>query len=488
MQPIGAAESSVTSGHRTAGLTVRPRSHERSAADTFLVRQNPAVAPAPKINYARSGEFSVAYQVVGEGERDLVYLPGYASNLEVFWEEPAYSRFLDRLASFSRLILIDRLGTGLSDRLPAGQVSTFEQRMDDIGAVMDAVGAERASLLGWSEGAALCALFAASHPDRTSSLVMYGGFARLLRADDHPWGVDPKMMDDWIDRVTEGWGQDEDLLRYWAPTAVGDPQAREWFAHHARLSASPGAAEALFRGVRGVDVRDILAAIRVPTLVIHREGDTLIPVEASRYLAERIPDAKLVELPGEDHLWWFGDQDSIVEEVEEFLTGIRRAPEAKRVLATVLFTDIVGSTKRAAALGDAHWRELLERHGDAVRRQLERFRGNEVNTTGDGFLATFDGPARGIRCALAIVDAVRPLGIEIRAGLHTGECELLNGDIGGIAVHTGARVSAAAEPAEVLVSSTVKDLVAGSGLEFTDRGVRELKGVPGEWRLFAARA
>ncbi len=446
------------------------------------------MAAAPETHYARSGEYSVAYQVVGEGDRDLVYLPGFASHLELFWEEPAYSRFLHRLASFSRLILIDRLGTGLSDRLTLGTASTFEQRMDDISAVMDAVGLERASLLGWSEGAALCALFAASHPERTSSLVMYGGFSRLLESEDHPWAVPEVVMDEWIETVSELWGHEENLLRFWAPTAAEDPRAREWFARHARMAASPGAAKALFRGARDVDVRDILGAVHVPTLVIHRTDDSLVPFESSRYMADRIPDAKLVELPGVDHLWWFGDQDAIVDEVEEFLTGVRSPPEPERVLATILFTDIVGSTARAAELGDARWRELLTDHGVAVRDQLGRFRGHEIKETGDGFLATFDGPARGIRCALAIAEAVRPLGVEIRAGLHTGECELLNGDVGGIAVHTGARVSAAAGPGEVLVSSTVKDLVAGSGLEFTDRGVRELKGVPGEWQLFAARS
>ncbi len=440
---------------------------------------------APETRYARSGEYSIAYQVVGDGEFDLVYVPGLASHLELFWEEPAYSRFLHRLASFSRLILMDRLGTGLSDRLPPNQASTYEQRMDDIRAVMDAVGSERAALLGWSEGAPLCAMFAATYPQRTAALVMYGGMPRFLEDRDYPWGMPPELMDEWIERVPEAWGQDEELLRLWAPGVADEPGPRRWFARFSRLAASPGAAGALFRMTRDLDVRDILPAIRVPTLIIHRTGDTLIRVEHSRYMADRIPGARLVELPGEDHLWWFGDQDAIVDEVEEFLTGARSAPEPDRMLATVLFTDIVGSTERAAELGDKHWRELLERHSAIIRRELERHRGREVKTTGDGFLATFDGPARGIRCASAIVDAVRPVGIEIRAGLHTGECEVMNGDVGGIAVHTGARVSSEAGPGEVLVSSTVKDLVAGSGIEFEDRGVRELKGVPGEWRLFA---
>jgi class 3 adenylate cyclase len=442
---------------------------------------------SPKTRYARSGEFSIAYQVVGEGEFDLVYVPGLASHLELFWEEPAYSRFLQRLASFSRLILMDRLGTGLSDRLPASEASTYEQRMDDIRAVMDAVGSERAALLGWSEGAALCAMFAATYPQRTSGLVMYGGMPRMLEDDDYPWGYAADFMDEWIANVPDSWGQDEELLRLWAPSVADLPEPRRWFARFGRLAASPGAASALFKMVRDLDIRDVLPAIRVPTLIIHRTGDTLMRVEHSRYMADRIPDAKLVELPGEDHLWWFGDQDAIVDETEEFLTGTRSAPEPDRVLATVLFTDIVGSTERAAELGDSRWRDLLERHGTVVRRELERHRGREVKTTGDGFLATFDGPARGIRCASSIAAAVRQLGIEIRAGLHTGECELMNGDVGGIAVHTGARVSAEAGPGEVLVSSTVRDLVAGSGIEFEERGSRELKGVPGEWRLYAVR-
>jgi class 3 adenylate cyclase len=449
--------------------------------------QNLVVATeAPETRYARSGEYSIAYQVVGDGDFDLVYVPGLASHLEVFWEEPAYSRFLHRLASFSRLILMDRLGTGLSDRLPPQKASTFEQRMDDIRAVMDAVGSERAALLGWSEGAPLCAQFAATYPQRTTALVMYGGLPRIVTDVDYPWGMPREVMDDWIDNVVPmAWGQEEDLLRLWAPSVAESPGPRQWFIRYARLSASPGAASALFRMLGELDIRDILPVIRVPTLIVHRTDDTLIQVEHSRFMAEQIPGAKLVELPGEDHLWWFGDQDAIVDEVQEFLTGARSVPDLDRVLATVMFTDIVGSTQRAAELGDSRWRELLDGHGSVVRRELGRHRGREVKATGDGFLATFDGPARAIRCATAIAESVRPLGLEIRAGLHTGECEVMNGDVGGIAVHTGARVSSEAGPGEVLVSSTVKDLVAGSGIEFEDRGSRELKGVPGEWRLYA---
>jgi class 3 adenylate cyclase len=440
---------------------------------------------APRTHYARSGEYSIAYQVAGEGDLDLVYVPGLVSHIELFWEEPTYARFLHRLTSFSRVILMDRLGTGLSDRLPPGEISTFEQRMDDIRAVMDAAGSERAAILGWSEGAALCAQFVATYPDRASALVMYGGFPCLGRDEACPWGVRENVMENWLQHLSARWGTDGGLLRFWAPTAAEGARERDWFERFQRLSTSPGSAMALFRGISTVDIRGVLDAIRVPTLIIHRDDDTLIPVEWSRFMAERIPDSKLVELPGKDHLWWFGDQDAIVDEVEEFLTGTRGEAEPDRILATVLFTDIVASTRRAAEVGDSRWRELLEQHERITRLALERFRGTEIKSTGDGFLATFDGPARAIRCAQRIAEEMSGLGFEIRAGLHTGELELRNGDIGGIAVHTGARVSAEAGPGEVLVSRTVKDLVAGSGIEFTDRGLHELKGIPGEWHLYA---
>jgi pimeloyl-ACP methyl ester carboxylesterase/class 3 adenylate cyclase len=448
--------------------------------------QNLVVATeAPETRYARSGEYSIAYQVVGEGEFDLVYMPGFASHLEVFWEQPAYSRFLHRLASFSRVILIDRLGTGLSDRLPPDRTSTLEQRMDDIRAVMDTVACERAALLGWSEAVMPCATFAATHPERVSKLVMYGGMPRILEDEDYEIGVSAELFDEWAQTVREMWGRSGDALRYWAPSMVDDEAARAWFARFSRLAASPGAAVALWNAIRDTDVRDVLSTIRVPTLLIHRVGDPLVRVEHSRYMAQQIPGAKLVELPGEDHLWWFGDQDAIVDEVQEFLTGARSAPAADRVLATVLFTDIVGSTQRAAELGDGRWRrragEARVDHSPGVEA-LPRHRGED---DGGRIPRHLRRTARAIGCASAIAEAVRPLGIEVRAGLHTGECEVMNGDVGGIAVHTGARVSAQAGPGEVLVSSTVKDLVAGSGIEFEDRGDHELKGVPGEWRLYA---
>jgi class 3 adenylate cyclase len=308
----------------------------------------------------------------------------------------------------------------------------------------------------------------------------------VIERDGFPYGVSEEGYDDFMEGSLEIW-PDGGLLRIWAPSHGDDPVARDWFERYQRMSASPGAMKALWLALKGTDVRPILPAISAPTLIMHRTGDILIEVECSRYMAERIPNAKLVEFPGKDHLWWFGDQDAISDEIEEFLTGARGSPEPDRVLATVLFTDIVGSTRRAADLGDRAWRDLLERHGEVVRRQLDVHRGREVKTTGDGFLATFDGPARAITCAREIAEGVRPLGIEVRAGLHTGECEVIGDDVGGIAVHTGARVSALAQPGEVLVSQTVKDLVAGSGIEFEDRGMHELKGVPGDWRLFAAQ-
>jgi class 3 adenylate cyclase len=439
----------------------------------------------PKTRYARSGEYSIAYQVVGDGELDIVYMPGFASNLEVFWEEPRYSRFLHRLASFSRLIIIDRLGTGLSDPLPPGETATLERRVDDLGAVMDAVGVEHANIIGWSEATMPCLLFATTYPERTDALVLYGGMPSILERDDFPHGLSDEAYDEFMAGANEIW-PDGGFLRLWAPSHGDDEAARDWFERYQRLSASPGQMRTLWRTLKETDVRAILPTVSVPTLIMHRTDDMLIQVGASRYMAERIPGAMLVEFPGVDHLWWFGDQDSISDEIEEFLTGARQSPEPDRVLATVMFTDIVGSTERAADLGDRAWRELLERHGDVVRRQLDLHRGREVKTTGDGFLATFDGPARAITCAREIAEGVKPLGIEIRAGLHTGECEVMGDDVGGIAVHTGARVSAVAGPSEVLVSQTVKDLVAGSGIAFEDRGEHQLKGVPGDWRLFAA--
>jgi len=439
----------------------------------------------PETRYARSGDVNIAYQVIGDGPPDLVYVPGWVSHLDYFWEEPGYARFLRRLASFSRLILFDKRGTGLSDRVPPNELPTLEQRMSDVTAVMDAVGSERAALMGMSEGGPMCALFAATYPARTTALVMFGSYARRMFAQDYPAGVSRDAHEAFLQEIRDGWGGPVGLAVR-APSMVGDERFERWWSTYLRMSASPGAAEALTRMNAEIDVRHALETIQVPTLILHRSGDQALSVDGARYMAARIPGAKLIELPGVDHLPFLGDQGAVLDEVEEFLTGVRQAPSFDRVLATVLFTDIVNSTARAAELGDSAWRELLGEHHRLVRRELTRFRGNEIDTAGDGFFAHFDGPARGIQCACAITQAVRGLSLEVRAGLHTGECEISNGDVAGIAVHVGARVAAHAGPGEVLVSSTVKDLVAGSGIQFQDSGVVTLKGVPGEWHLYSA--
>ncbi len=438
----------------------------------------------PETRYAKSGNVNIAYQVVGSGAIDLVYVMGWVSNIDEFWTEPSYARFLTRLASFSRLIVFDKRGTGLSDRVHESELPTLEQRMDDVRAVMDAAGSERAALFGNSEGGPMCALFAATYPGRTAALIMYGSYATRIRTDTHPWAATPEEYEKFLTEIRDGWGGPVGLEAR-APSVAGDERVRRWWATFLTRSASPGAVLTLTRMNAQIDVRHVLPAIRVPTLVMHRKGDRAIDVGASRYLASRIPGAKYVELPGDDHLMWVGDQDAILDEIEEFLTGVRPVPEPDRVLATVLFTDIVGSTDQAARLGDRRWRDLLEAHNTLVRRELSRFRGREIETTGDGFHAIFDGPARAIRCACTIRDGVRGLGIEVRAGLHTGEIEIIGEKVGGLAVHIGARVAAQADAGEVLVSSTVRDLVAGSGIQFEDRGANTLKGVPGEWRLFA---
>jgi pimeloyl-ACP methyl ester carboxylesterase len=442
----------------------------------------------PETRYARSGDVNIAYQVVGEGPLDLVYVPGWVSNVELMWEEPAMARFLERLASFSRLILFDKRGTGLSDRVSNDKLPTLEERMDDVRAVLEEVGSSRAALFGHSEGGNMCVLFAATYPERTSALVTLGCFARRRDPDDdYPWAPTAENREETATDIERNWGhlRPEDV-EYYAPSRLGDDQFVRNLEQYLRRSASPGAAAALLRMNSYIDVREVLPTIRVPTLVLHRVGDHDVDVAEGRYLASKIPGARFVELPGDDHWISAGNPDEIADEIETFLTGTRPAPELDRVLSTVLFTDIVDSTTRAVELGDRRWRELLGTHDAAVRHELERFRGREVDTAGDGFFATFDGPARAVRCAISIGDAVRELGIAVRAGIHTGECELDGPKVRGIAVHTGARVASLAAPGEVLVSKTVKDLVSGSGLDFVDRGVHELKGVPGEWRLYAA--
>ena len=437
--------------------------------------------------YARSGEVSIAYQVVGEGPFDLVYVPGWVSNIDLMWDEPGYAAFLERLASFSRLIIFDKRGTGLSDQVPLDQLPTLEQRMDDVRAVMDAAGSARAALLGHSEGGNMCVLFSATYPERTSALVLVGCYAKRIRSVDYPWAPAAEDREREIEETEARWGS-PDMLRALAPNKANDEAFERWVGRYLRQSASPKAAAALLRMNTQIDVREILPTIQVPTILIYRSDDVDVDVDEGRYMAERIPGARFVELPGGDHTMWTGDAAAILDEIEEFLTGVKRGPEPDRVLATVLFTDVVGSTELATRLGDRAWRDLLARHHAAVRRELDRWRGREVDTAGDGFLATFDGPARAIRCAVAAVESVRGIGMEIRAGVHTGEVEVANGDLRGIAVHIGSRVSSLAAPNEVLVSRTVADLVAGSGIVLAERGEHELKGVPGTWLVYAVES
>jgi pimeloyl-ACP methyl ester carboxylesterase len=444
----------------------------------------------PETRYAKAVDgVHIAYQVVGEGPIDLVFVMGWTTNIEAMWEEPRLARFLSRLASFARLILFDKRGVGLSDRVSESELPTFETRMDDIRAVMDAAGSERAMVFGVSEGGPLASLFTATYPERTIGLVLFGTAARYAWAPDFPWGTSEERWRAYMDRMDRSWGTREFaewVVGDWgAPTRVDDQELIDWLAAYTRRAASPGAAMALSRMNRQIDVRAALPAIHTPTLVLARTEDPDFHIEATRQMAESIPGARLMEFPGSDHFFWVGDQDALLDEVERFAKELRdEEAELDRVLATVLFTDIVGSTERASELGDRRWRELLDGHHSRIRALLGRFRGREVDTAGDGFLATFDGPIRAVRCALAATDAVRDLGIEIRAGLHTGEVELDDGSVRGIAVHIGSRVAGMAEASEVLVSSTVRDLVAGAALEFEDRGEHALKGVPGEWRLY----
>ena len=436
------------------------------------------------VRFAQSGDVHVAYRVVGDGPMDLVFVQGAFTHLDVYWELPAYRRYCERLAEFTRLVLFDKRGMGMSDRVPGA--ATLEERMDDVRAIMDAIGSERAAIMGQSEGAPLAMLFAAAHPERTSALILVAPIAREHRDDDWPWGVRTRAeLDELVRELPERWGTGFWWLSF-APSVGDQAWANEFGGRLQAHSATPGSAAEWIRMAFDIDVRSVAPAIGVPTLILHRAGDRVCHVENGRFLAREIPDATYVELPGEDHAPWFMPDD-LLAEIREFLTGQREAATPDRALATVLFTDLVGSTERAAELGDRRWRDLLEQHHSAVRRELARFDGHEQDTAGDGFFATFDGPARAIRCAAAIIDALRPLDLDVRAGLHTGEVELHDDKVAGIAVNIGARVAAQGGPGEVLVSSTVKDLVAGSGLDFEDRGTTSLKGIPGEWRLFAVR-
>jgi len=435
-----------------------------------------------EIRYAKSGDVHIAYRIFGDGPRDIVLVPGSVSHVELYWEFPPNRHLINRLSSFARLIVFDKRGQGLSDRV--GE-QTLEERTGDVLAVMDAAGSERATIFGWSEGGAMSLMLAATYPERTSGLVLFGSYASMRT---EPWKIPPAVFDAVLERLERRWGRGF-LVATNAPSRIDDEAYVRWWAQLERASASPGGIIALFRANYDIDVHHILPSIRVPTLIFHRTGDSLVPVAAGRYIAEHIPGAAYVELPGEDHLIQAMDieiLDDLLDRVEEFLTGSRQRPEPDRMLATLMLNDIVGSTERAVELGDRRWKELLTSYYALVRGELQAFRGREVVTTGDGVLAAFDGPARAIRCATSIRNRARGLGIRIRTGLHTGECEIIDEDnVGGIAVHIAARVAAAAQADEIIVSSTVKDLVAGSRLEFADRGTKQLKGVPGEWRLYA---
>ncbi len=457
---------------------------EKKAADldaTAAEDSFPIIKRAPETRYAKSGKVNIAYQVVGDGPLDLVFVMGWVSHVEYFWAEPTFARFLSRLASFSRLILFDKRGTGLSDRVPVNELPTLEQRMDDVRAVMKAVGSEHAALIGVSEGGPMCSLFSATYPEKTTALVMIGTYAKRLWDNDYPWAPTLEEREKFYEEIEEHWGGPVGLEER-APSLAGDRRFREWWATYLRMGASPGAALALTQMNAEINVRHLLPTIRVPTLVIHRKDDRCLRVEEGRYVAERIPGAKLVELPGQDHLPFVGDQDAILDEVEEFLTGVRHHTGNDRVLATVMFSHV-----NMDSSADSHSSDKLDRFRAHVKREVEMFRGREAETFADRFMAIFDGPGRAIRCAVAIRDAARRLGIKTRTGLHTGECDAIGDKIGGNAVETGVQVARIANESEVLVSRTVKDLVAGSGLTFEDRGLHSFGDVLGEWQLFAAQ-
>ena len=478
-----------TSSNGDPGLDIRRRTVQprvRTFGATGPRSSLPLRSMLPETRYARLGELHLAYQVVGTGPPDILMLDQWFGNLDAQWDVPPLAALRERLATFGRLIMFDKRGTGLSDPIPTSSLPMLEEFLADIPAVLDTVGSDRAAVVANIGGGLLAMLYAAANPDRVSSLILVDCFARFLEAPDFPIGTPIAELAPALELAEDDTGRGV-IIDIFAPSVAHDERIRRLWARYERSAATPGSTKAIVRLIYESDVRDILPAIRVPTLVIHRAAATGFGVAHGRYLAEHIPGAKYVELPGVDNLIWAGDQDAIVAEIQDFVTGVRPVLDPRRVLATVLFTDIVGSTQLAAERGDNEWQRLLADHNRVVRRQLDRFGGVEVKVTGDGFLATFDGPARAVRCAAAIRDEVMELGLEIRAGLHVGEIEVLPDDIAGLAVHIAARVSAMAGASEVLVSSTVKDLVVGSGLDFEDRGTHELKGVPGSWHLFAIR-
>jgi class 3 adenylate cyclase len=442
------------------------------------------MADSPRTRYVKSDDVHVAYQVIGDGPVDVLWVPGFVSNMEAGWQNPHMAALLRRLSSFCRLILFDKRGTGMSDR--GSQIFTLEQRMHDVQVILDEIGSERAVLFGVSEGGPMSLLYAASYPERTAALVLYGSYAKRSWAPDYPFGWKDEQWERVLGNIEHNWGTPQGTsLAMWAPSLMKDPIAAERMASYFRASASPGAAAAIMKMNREIDVRTILPTIGTPTLILHRTGDRVSEIGHARYMAKHIPNAQLIELSGNDHSYWIGGE-VIVDHVEQFVTGRRQHRQPERMLATVMFIDIINSTERAAMLGDNAWRQLLEKFYSEVREVLQQYKGREVNTSGDGLLATFDGPARAVRCGGAIRDAVRTLGLEVRCGLHTGECEIVAEDLAGIAVHIGARVAHLAGASEILVSQTLRDLVAGSGLTFEPHGSHVLRGVPGEWQLYRA--
>ena len=460
-----------------------------SSADTFsppLLRSSSPLLPAavPETRYVENGDVNIAYQTVGDGDLDIVFVMGWVSHLEYFWKHPLFAAFLNRLAGFSRLILFDKRGTGLSDRVPLSELPTLEQRMEDLHAVMDAVGSERAVLIGVSEGGPMCSLFAATYPEKTTALVMIGTYAKRIKDEDYPWGVSTEDREAFFEQMRRDWGKPVGIEER-APSMAANEEFRNWWAEYLRMGASPGAAVALTKMNAEIDVRNVLPSIRVPTLVIHRSGDLCLKVEEGRFVASKIPASKYVELGGIDHLPFVGNQDEILDEIEEFLTGMRHAEEYDRVLATVMSVKIVDPAQQALEITD--WDAFLERSGVFVRRQIELFKGREVSFDENGLLAVFDGPARAIRCAMAINDSARRLDLNVKTGLHTGECEVRGLEYGGIAIDLAQKIADEADLTEILASRTVKDLVAGSGISFAENSVKSFPDIAGEWRIFTVK-
>lgn len=460
--------------------------HENGAGSTGCGRSvGRTLAGVIRTRYAKSGDVNIAYQVYGDGSRDLVYIPGWVSNIEVMWDDPVLAGVLRRLGSFARVVTFDKRGTGLSDRVPDDQLPGLEVRMDDLRAVMDAAGSERATLLGHSEGGNLATLFAATYPNRVDGLILIATYAKRIRSDDYPWAPTDEEREAEADLTERTWGDPDAIPDYMLGARADDRAFRDWIARYFRMAASPRAAANLLRMNTLMDTRSALPLVQAPALLVYRTDDEDVNIDEGRWIAEQIPGARFIELPGNAHIFWADDPTPVVDEIEEFMTGHRESAEPERVLATVLYTDIVGSTERAAALGDRAWRSLLERHNQVVDDQVGRFRGTVVKGTGDGVVAVFDGPGRAIRAAAAIRSALAPLGLEVRAGVHTGEVEVVGDDYAGLTFHIGARIGAMADTGEVLVSGTVRDLVVGSEIEFAGRGRHVLKGVPGEWDVYA---